>query len=410
MNADTWTRCERILARLLDLPASARDRHLDDVCRDDPEIRPMVERYLARGEHTGGFLRTPIARELCERAEGRSSNPSAPELGDHVGGYTILQHIGRGGMGTVYRVAPRQGGGGSHLALKLVHASPEDPSLPDRFRREIQILAELDHPNIVRLCDTGCLDEGRQFFVMELVQGERIDTYCARRELDVRGRLFLMLNVCAAVSHAHERRVLHRDLKPGNILVTPDGEPKLLDFGVAKVLGRDLSEDTRAGGQLVTPSYASPEQVFGDPVSEASDVYGLGVLLYVLLTGCLPREARAPTLQATMKQFEHSPDAPSQVVQPRPTAGAMPMSERRYTPNRGAVRRPFASDLDAIVLKAIRCDPHDRYPAVDHLATDLRMHLAGKPVAARMDGRPREGFASSMAFGQSCKNTGAREN
>jgi serine/threonine protein kinase len=300
-----------------------------------------------------------------------------------LGPYRILREIGAGGMGVVY-LSERQDTYQKRVAIKVVRAGMASDEVVRRFRNERQILADLDHPSIGRLLDGGTTTGGSPYLVMEYIDGEPITDYCDNRCLSIADRLRLFQTVCAAVHHAHQHLVIHRDLKPANILITRDGTPKLLDFGIAKLLGPDNGDTalTRIGTAPMTPGYASPEQARGELVSTASDTYSLGVLLYELLCGqrpySLPPNARPSDIERAI--CNTIPSSPST----RASSSAPEVSTRRGTsPQR--LKRALAGDLDTIVLMAMRKEPDRRYASVAQLADDVRRHLEGLPVAARRD-------------------------
>lgn len=296
-----------------------------------------------------------------------------PRPTDRAGPYELIEELGRGGMGIVYLARRADGQFQKRVAVKLIRTGMDSEEILARFEREQQVLASLEHPGIARLIDGGLDDEGHPFLVMELVEGVPIDRWCEERELSLDERLQLFRQVCAAVDSAHRSLVVHRDLKPGNILVTSDGQPKLLDFGIAKVLA-DAGEEahgevTRTDSRQLTPEYASPEQVRGDPITTATDVYSLGVILYQLLVGrrpLLPDESSAGAMERAI--CEEEPPAPS-------TVQSLP---------RG-LRRKLAGDLDLVALKALRKEPDRRYRSAAELAADLQRFSTGLPVEARPD-------------------------
>lgn len=290
----------------------------------------------------------------------------ASGLGRRIGAYELVALIGQGGMGEVYRARRVDSQYEKEVAIKLVPAGYPASHVLERMRAERQILATLEHPNIARLIDGGATEQGLPYLIMELVDGEPLDRYCEQRSLSVRERLRLFLDVCSAVGYAHQRLVVHRDLKPGNILVTADGAVKLLDFGIAKLLQPGVGEADAAPTvtfmQMLTPRFASPEQILGRPITTASDVYSLGVLLYLLLTGNSPyRTSLEATRDAIREVCETEPPPPSAVA--------------------GRLDR----DLDDITLRALRKEPQSRYLSVDQFAEDIRRHLSGLPVVARGD-------------------------
>lgn len=285
-----------------------------------------------------------------------------------IGPYRLVRELGEGGMGTVYLAVREDDHYCTEVALKLLRHGLETASAVARFRDERQILARLEHPGIVRLLDGGSTDEGSPYLVMERVDGVPIHRWAEAHALGVAARVVLFRRVCAAVAYAHQMLVIHRDLKPGNILVTPDGSPKLLDFGIARWHGPDAevrrAAQTRTGMRLLTPEYASPEQVRGEPTTTLSDVYSLGVVLYELLTDAPVQCVTGEGLEALRAAMEAEPRRPSSVA-PR------------------ARRRALAGDLDNILLKALHRDPHRRYASVEQLSADLERYLDGRPVQAR---------------------------
>jgi non-specific serine/threonine protein kinase/serine/threonine-protein kinase len=316
-------------------------------------------------------------------------------IGKSVGPWRILDVVGSGGMGAVYRAERADAAFRRHAALKVVRPGPDSPQIMERFRLERETLAALDHPNIARLMDGGTTADGQPFFVMELVDGEPIDRYCDDHGLTIDERLDLFRKVCAGVQYAHENLVVHRDIKPDNILVTKDGVPKLLDFGVSKLLSRDgvLPEDPMATAATwaMTPDYASPEQMSGRPSTTATDVYSLGVLLHVLLTGARPYTLTGTTPAAIEKQLLEFT-----LIPPSERAVSSPESDERAA-RRGTtalkLAKRLAGDLDAIVLRALGRLPSSRYSSVEQLAEDVARHRAHRPVHAR--GRAR-GYAARL--------------
>ena len=321
-----------------------------------------------------------------------------------VGPYRLISEIGHGGMGTVYLAVRADAAFEQRVAIKILKRGMDTDAIAARFRHERQILASLTHPNIARLLDGGTTSDGLPYFAMEYVDGRQLVDYCESRGLDTSARLAIFRQVCAAVQYAHQNLIIHRDLKPANVLVAMDGTPKLLDFGIAKLLNADVAGHTHAptvaGMQLMTPEYASPEQVRGDPVTTATDVYSLGVLLYELLTGRRPYRitSRAP-IDVARVVCEAVPARPSTAVT-NPSDGPdaqEPITGAETVPTRevpsGQLRaveaqrlsRRLAGDLDTIVLKALSKEPARRYPSVDQFSEDVRRHLEGLPVLARRD-------------------------
>ena len=314
----------------------------------------------------GGALRGRLWQELSSDLDRRNSLPP----GTRIGAYAVIQEIGRGGMGAVYLAQRADGQFEQRVAIKVLKMETDE--VVRRFGQERRILASLQHPSIARLYDGGVTEDGRSYFVMEHVDGVPIDAYCKERDLAVEERLRLFIEVGEAVQQAHRSLVVHRDLKPANILVTAGGEVKLLDFGIAKLLEPDLGSDTvpatRTTMRVMTPEYASPEQVRGEAVTTASDIYQLGLLLYELLTG-----QRAQRLQdSTMVELERAICD----TQPVPPSLVVPA---------GRLRKRLAGDLDNIVLMALRKEPERRYATAEQMVEDVRRHLASQPVRARPD-------------------------
>jgi serine/threonine protein kinase/Tol biopolymer transport system component len=319
-------------------------------------------------------------------------------IGERVGAYRIVGELGRGGMGAVYLAERADSEFRRRVAVKVVKRGMDTDSILRRFRNERQILAALDHPNIARLLDGGTTTDGRPYFVMEYINGAPITQYCDARRLGIGERLRLFQQVCAALSYAHQNLVIHRDVKPSNILVTTDGTPKLLDFGIAKLLNPELAHDTLAPTTLsvrpMTPEYASPEQIKGEPVTPASDQYSLGVLLYELLTGNRPYHARnGAFLEVARVICEETPERPSKLVTLARDATTANDDEaktsitlhaicesRGVTPD--ALRRELESGLDNIIMLALRKEPTERYPSVADLSADITRFLNGQPVVA----------------------------
>jgi TolB-like protein len=347
------------------LPPENRQVRIADLCAADAELRAEVESLLACDGDAADFLETDAQRESLE-----SLTEVQPETrpGARIGPYKVLSEIGRGGMGAVYLAERDDREYRKTVAIKLVRGDSDSASVVRRFRQERQILAELDHPNIARLLDGGTTDEGVPYVVMEHVDGKPIDVYCAQGALPIEKRLALFRVVCSAVGDAHRKLVVHRDLKPTNILVTADGTPKLLDFGIAKLLTpQSGSERTVTGTLLMTPEYASPEQWRGSSVTAASDIYSLGVILYRLLSGRSPYGVGSDLPHELSRAVcEEDPPPPSATGEQD-------------------TRRRLAGDLDAIVLKALRKEPERRYASVKDLSEDIRRHLEGLPVTARKD-------------------------
>ena len=309
MKAELWQQVRELLDGAIALPASERAAYLEENCAGNEDLRSEVLSLLQSHDEAGSvFLRNPAADV---RAVFSGLATKASRIGRRIGVYQIVEEIGHGGMGEVYRASRADGQYEKQVALKLVRVGLDSPALLDRFRHERQILATLDHPNIARLLDGGTTEEGIPYLVMELIEGTPIDQYCEQHDLDIPRRLQLFLQVCSAVQYAHQRLVIHRDLKPSNVLVTADGIPKLLDFGIAKIIDPSVGEETTALRPM-TPEYASPEQIRGEPITTATDVYSLGVVLYKLLTGRSPYAEKTRTpLELAKLICETEPARPS---------------------------------------------------------------------------------------------------
>ena len=365
MNGDRFQRCEELFHAAVALPDAERDAFLQRSCGDDPPLRADVERLLAAHARAGDFISSPAIATA-----GPWNDADESWIGRLVGSYRVVREIGRGGMGAVYLGERADGQYHQRVALKVIKRGMDTEHVLARFRAERQILASLDHPNIARLLDGGSTDQGVPFFAMEYIEGEPIDVWCTRREFSVEDRLRLFLQVCGAVAYAHQNLVVHRDIKPLNILVTADGAPKLLDFGIAKVLHEDADEATSTvtGMRLLTPEYASPEQIEGRHATTVSDVYALGVVLYELLTGQSPYRTRSRAPLDLLEAVRTTdPERPS----------AVGGTEK--------LRRRLRGDLDTILLTALRKEPARRYQSVEQFAGDVRRHLEGLPVRARPD-------------------------
>jgi eukaryotic-like serine/threonine-protein kinase len=367
VNSDTatrerWLLMKRIVGDALELEPAKRSAFVAHACGEDAELRAEVEAILsAPADEIESF-----ADDLDATLGSGEENSRG---GERLGAYEIVREIGRGGMGAVYLARRADEQFDKQVAIKILKRGTDTDEVLRRFRSERQILARLEHPNIARMLDAGTTDDGLPYFVMEYVEGAPIADFCSRNQLNLRDRLQLFLKVCAAIHFAHQNLIVHRDIKPGNILVTDRGEPKLLDFGIAKLL--DTAADvTAVDRQRFTPDYASPEQVRGEPITTVSDVYSLGALLYELLTGKPPHrfasDYPSPT-ELFRVVAEQEPQRPSAVA---------------HDP---ALRARLRGDLDNILLQALRKEPARRYPGVNAFAEDIRRYLNNFPVRARND-------------------------
>ena len=383
-----WQRIEAIFGRALELESAERSAYLDRTCADDPVLRAEVESLLASdADASPTFLDQPL-----ETGAGLAGAelPEPPGAGETVGAYRLVERLGEGGMGVVYLAQRADGAFERQVAVKVLRAGLRGEQARRRFDLERRILAELDHPGIARLLDGGTTPAGAPFVVMERVEGDPIDRYCEHHALTVEERVDLVIEVCDAVAAAHRSLVVHRDLKPSNILVDRQGRSKLLDFGIAKILDPDQAEalgaqgaETTVGWQRVlTPNYSSPEQLRGERITVATDVFLLGILLYKLLTGELPHRLADRSLHEVETILtEQVPEAPSRRLRRRDREGTAadtgaPSGLSRIDP-----------DLDLVVLKALRGDPADRYPSVEALVADLRRLRQGFPIEARTGNR-----------------------
>jgi serine/threonine protein kinase/tetratricopeptide (TPR) repeat protein len=394
MSGERWERLNQMFHAAVALPVEERANFLAHACSGDPGLRSEVERLVAAHERAGRFIDEPAIAPAGPWLAGESEPLAA---GRRFGPYGVVREIGRGGMGAVYLAERADGQYEQRVALKLIKRGMDTDLVLQRFRAERQILASLDHPNIARLLDGGTTDDGRPYFVMEYIEGQPIDEYADTRRLSIPERLGLFLQVCRAVAYAHQHRVVHRDIKPLNILVTVEGVPKLLDFGIAKVLhpGTDEPTATVTGFRLFTPEYASPEQVEGRHATAASDVYSLGVVLYELLTGRSPYRPRSrEPLDVVEAVRTTDPERPSAAVSratalaagiPRRPGLASDRAAATGTGSTDRLRRRLRGDLDTIVLTALRKEPARRYPSVLDLADDIQRHSEGLPVRACPD-------------------------
>jgi eukaryotic-like serine/threonine-protein kinase len=395
MKAERWQQVKCVLDKAMGLEAATRPLYLDEACAGDADLRIEVESLLGSHGRAGERFMQASAATLVDFDPGESVE--MPRVGRRVGVYQIESEIAHGGMGAVYRAVRADGQYEKQVAIKLVRVGFDAAFMVERFRHERQILATLDHPNIARLLDGGSTDEGQPYLVMELIVGTPIDEYCDAHRLNITERLRLFQEVCSAVEYAHQRLVIHRDIKPSNILVTEQGTPKLLDFGIAKILDpADTAETTL--GRPMTPAYASPEQLRGEPITTSSDVYSLGVVLYQLLTGRSPYAVDSKVPHELARNICEVPptrpstavtravDSPKNAESDRNTSALTPAaisSVREGSP--GRLRRRVAGDLDNIVLKALHKQPARRYASVEKFDEDVQRHLHGLPVGARQD-------------------------
>jgi serine/threonine-protein kinase len=361
MNANAgnehWLELDDLFQRAAELDASRRAAFLDEACSGNTELRNELEALLASVDKTLGWLKAPVdnaARELAF-------------VGRRVGSYVLLRLLGEGGMARVFLAARADEHYQQLVAVKLMHDETwRSEAMVGRFQAERQILANLNHPNIARLLDGGITSDGIPYLVMEYINGSPIGEYCRDNDVSLTRKLELFLQICSAVEYAHKNLVVHRDIKPGNVMIDEDGAPKLVDFGIAKLLEGNGGATTELTARFLTPEYASPEQVRGESITTATDVYGLGALLYHLLSGRHPfAEECGNPIQIMRRICESDPPPPSALV------------------SDGSPRRERSGDLDRIVLMAMRKEPERRYPSAAALASDLSSHLHGYPLMAR---------------------------
>lgn len=367
-NPANWPQLSPLLDELLDLPEQERQTRLNEVRAQNPQLGDDLATLLSDSQsaQVKDFLAKPLLNSVDQA-------PESTLAGQRLGAYVLESPLGQGGTGSVWRARREDGRFTGAVAIKLLHLSLLGRAGAERFKREGDILARLTHPNIAHLLDAGVTPGGQPYLVIELVEGERIDRHCDLKRLDVNARLALFDKVLSAVAHAHTHLVIHRDIKPGNILVTPDGTVKLLDFGIAKLLedettAGEATELTRDGGRVLTPEYAAPEQLRGEAITTATDVYALGVLLYQLLSGRHPTSPESGTS--------------AEIVRATLETDAQIMSRAATTPD---LRRLLQGDLDNITAQALRKLPSERYGTVAAFAEDLRRHRAHEPVSARAD-------------------------
>ncbi len=372
LTEEEWEQIEALLPEALELAPAARPRFLDRHCPQT--LRAEIEALITAGGTGNGVLDRPVTVTAPE-APGPSLAPGEP-----LGAWRIGALLGSGGMGEVYAAERADGSYEQRVAIKLLKRGIDTQAVLSRFLRERRILARLAHPNIARLLDAGAAPDGRPYLVMERVDGLPIDQWCERQAPPLRRRLELMCTVCEAVYAAHREQIVHRDLKPSNVMVSEAGEVKLLDFGVSKLAGEDGDKtQTVLGSAPLTPDYAAPEQLLGQPVTAATDVYALGLLLYRLLTGELPHSR--PSLAAALATAGKDDRITRPSLMLRQKRPASDSDDRR------AQARKLDGDLDQIVLKALQRNPARRYASAAELADDLRRHLDGRPVLAQPDSR-----------------------
>ena len=389
METERWNKVQSIFEKALDVKSARQKDFVKEACGDDTEIYSEVISLLEEDLDAHSML-DGLAVDAVDL-------PTESNIGKQIGPYRISREIGAGGMGAVYLAERTEGEFEQQVAIKLIKRGMDSDQILKRFMAERQILARLQHPNIARLLDGGLTDDGLPYFTLEFVEGEPIDSYCDRKKLSIDERLNLFRSVCLAVQYAHQSLIVHRDLKPSNILVTEDGTVKLLDFGIAKALSEESDEPsaalTRTGLRVMTPHYAAPEQVRGEPITTATDVYALGVILYELITGKSPYWVDpGSSIEMERAICGTQPDKPSDAVTKKPTTSKEldiaesleKISEDRST-KQDRLKRTLAGDLDNICLLALRKEPERRYRSAEQFFEDIGRYLKGLPVRARPD-------------------------
>jgi eukaryotic-like serine/threonine-protein kinase len=395
MSPERWKKVEAIFNAALAFDREERDDFVRRACGGDQDLLEQVDSMLASDENAGSFFEPGVFGLL--ESESKDATVVDENLDRRIGVYRLVKQLGRGGMGAVYLAERADREFRQRVAVKLIKRGMDSELVLRRFLHERQILADLNHAHIARLLDGGTTDDGLPYFVMEYIDGQSILDYCNRHKLSVRQRLGLFLQVCEAVRFAHRKAIVHRDIKPGNILVTADGSAKLLDFGIAKILGGGSPgdegfENTGPTLRLLTPDYASPEHVQGLPVTPVSDIYSLGILLYELLTDHHPyRFELLPPLGHEEVGQTKSPEKPSRIVLAARTphfkaGGKGGLSPETIGADRGttvdALRGELEGDLDAIALKAIDKNPRLRHQSADELIAEIERHLDGKSLSS----------------------------
>jgi eukaryotic-like serine/threonine-protein kinase len=391
MNPERWQKVKGVLAEALEANPAERGACLDRSCAGDDSLRREVEILLLH--ESGASSRFLNETALSEVGALLLDAEESRVIGRQFGAYKTVEQIGVGGMGEVYRAYRADDEYRKEVALKVVRSGQGSGFIVRRFKNERQILASLEHPNIARLLDGGTSEDGTSYLVMELVDGQPITEYCGANALSTRDRLRIFMQVCAAVQYAHQRLIIHRDIKPSNVLVTQDGTPKLLDFGIAKILDTDggsgKPDQTLTMFRALTPQYASPEQVKGEVITTASDVYSLGVVLYELLTGESPYPSTTSYQDAARAVCDIEPRKPSTTVQRLDEKSPLKLNSGFFSKAlnfaSGGRRNELKGDLDNIVLMALRKEPQRRYVSVEQFAEDIRRYLANLPVLARKD-------------------------
>jgi eukaryotic-like serine/threonine-protein kinase len=398
MTPERWDQINRIYHSAVEVDSDKRAVFLKEACNGDDALFQELESLLVSHEQAGAFIEQPV---FATGIEWLADEDSTSAAGRRIGNYEVIRLIGTGGMGSVYLALRADDQYRKQVAIKVIKRGMDTDFILRRFRHERQILANLNHPNIAQLFDGGATEDGLPYYVMEYVEGEPIDVYCDSHGFSITERLKLFQTVCSAVHYAHQNLVVHLDIKPSNILIAKEDTPKLLDFGIAKLLDAGTYQQTiyatGAVPRLVTPGYGSPEQFSGEPITTASDIYSLGVLLYELLCGHRPYHLRDLSLEEVShlicQEQPRKPSTMALLVEEQSSADDNQAKEslspgyisglRRTSPEK--LRRSLAGDLDNIVLKAMHKEPQRRYRSVEQLADDLQRYLDGLPVTAQPD-------------------------
>jgi serine/threonine protein kinase/tetratricopeptide (TPR) repeat protein len=405
MSPDRWQKIEAVFQSALDLEPGKRELFLADHCIGDEQLRAEVEKLLSDYESADSFIESPVwtdsrflnssAKKVISDSLDEEKKDSHTDVltGKQIGAYRLTKEIGRGGMGAVYLAERADGEFSQKVAIKLIKRGMDSDFIVRRFRHERQILASFEHPFIARLLDGGTTDDGMPYFVMEYIEGDTLYNFCDQKRLDTRERLKVFQKICSAVQYAHEKQIIHRDIKPSNILITRHNVPKLLDFGIAKVLDPDLIHEsvnpTASLMRLMTPDYASPEQVRGIEITPSSDIYSLGILLYELLTGHRPYNFAGRALHEVSQVICEIPPAPPSEIIDR-EENLLPQysgSDEKFALARGTtkaeLKQQLDGNLDNIILKALGKNPSDRYRSVQEFSADISRHLRGQNVEAK---------------------------
>ena len=404
MSPERWQQIEAVFQSAVDLSPHERERYLETACGADPELRAEVVRLLSSADLADDFIESPVwtdssflnssAKKLIsDSLENHIELPNADEfIGRKIGVYQLMSEIGRGGMGAVFLANRADGEFSQKVAIKLIKRGMDSDFIVRRFKHERQILASFEHPYIARLFDGGTTIDGIPYFVMEYIEGQTLYQYCDKQKLDIRSRLKTFQKICSALSYAHERQIVHRDIKPSNILINKYGNPKLLDFGIAKILDPDLIHEslnpTASIMRMMTPDYASPEQVRGDEITAASDIYSLGILLYELLTGRRPYNFAGRALHEVSRVIcEVSPKLPSDIVSSGDNllpqySSSDRASEIARSTTAIDLSRALRAGLDNIIMKALAKNTADRYASAKDFSEDISRYMTGGSVKA----------------------------